>query len=318
MHRVNKAATSATLTASASQQTSRVRSNVRWGPASRLLLEMLLLVACVYLAYVSRKSEQELAQTKDQLQAVNVRLLEEQEKHMVDPDAPLDNRELVVAAAESRAQKAEDRASALERQAVLRNKEISRIRTRLSDVYRKQCELRFSAHPARILMRTSQGDMEFEMAPCDVMPVVTMHFISQVESQFWDGMSFFRAETHVIQATSMRPDQSRPPRAHQHGLSIPFQEYSDKFPHHKFTLGIAGRPGGPDFYINMQENLAIHGPGGQGHNYQGDAEADSCFAKLVKGEDVALQIQSLPFNRENGLHILKTPVEIIQMRLLEP
>jgi cyclophilin family peptidyl-prolyl cis-trans isomerase len=165
-----------------------------------------------------------------------------------------------------------------------------------------------------VLIDTSEGEMEIEMAPCNLMPVVTMYFIKQVEEGFWDGMVFFRAESHVIQATDMRPDRSRQNR--KRSQSIPFQEYSEDFVHHKYTLGIAGRPGGPDFYINMSENIKIHGPGGQGHNYQGDPESDSCFAKIIRGREIADRIQKLPYKRVDGLHILETPVEIRSMRLL--
>ena len=153
------------------------------------------------------------------------------------------------------------------------------------------------------------------MAPCDLMPVVTLYFLTQVQQKFWDGMVFFRSESHVIQATDMRKDGTRRQRTAV-GEAIPFQEYSSDFAHHKYTLGIAGRPGGPDFYVNMQENVKIHGPGGQGHNYQGDAESDSCFAQILRGQEVADRIQKLPFKREHGLHILEDPVEIISMKIL--
>ena len=115
---------------------------------------------------------------------------------------------------------------------------------------------------------------------------------------------------------------------------IPFQEYSEHFPHHKYALGIAGRyvcclllhrlqvyrfltlfssrPGGPDFYVNMRENLRIHGPGGQGHNYEGDAEADSCFARLIEGGEIIDKIRNLPYHKEGGLHILDERVEIVK------
>ena len=44
--------------------------------------------------------------------------------------------------------------------------------------------------------------------------------------------------------------------------SLAFQEYSAEYPHRPFTVGIAGRPGGPDFYINLLDNVKNHGPGG--------------------------------------------------------
>ena len=99
--------------------------------------------------------------------------------------------------------------------------------------------------------------------------------------------------------------QRKPPLA--------FQEYNSAYPHQKYTLGYAGRPGktitthslhvyavlyyihtdiyytaihctvstiytgGPEFYISIEDNTKNHGPGSQGSN----VEADSCFGKLL-------------------------------------
>lgn len=57
---------------------------------------------------------------------------------------------------------------------------------------------------------------------------------------------------------------------------------SPNFPHKKWTLGYAGRPGGPDFYVSTMDNTRNHGPGGQG-SYDDPSEADPCFAKVVPG-----------------------------------
>jgi hypothetical protein len=46
---------------------------------------------------------------------------------------------------------------------------------------------------------------------------------------------------------------------------LSFQEYSPQYPHTQWTLGLAGRPSGPDFYINKIDNTIRHGPGGQMH-----------------------------------------------------
>ena len=212
------------------------------------------------------------------------------------------------------------RIKTLEDQAKQRNKAFERMQKYLSDTMQDACSLEYPTGPAHVAIETSEGDIEIEMAPCDVMPVVTMHFLRQVKDGLWDGMSFFRGESHVIQASDLRPDGSRPSRSNfiiKRSKSIPFQEYSEEFVHKKYTLGIAGRPGGPDFYVNMLDNVRIHGPGGQGHNYQGDPDSDSCFAKIVRGEEVAVRIQKQPFKREGGLHILVKPVEIISMKIIE-
>jgi cyclophilin family peptidyl-prolyl cis-trans isomerase len=210
------------------------------------------------------------------------------------------------------------RIEGLEEQARKRNKAMERMQKYLSDTMKDWCQREFPDGPAHVLIDTTQGELEIEMAPCDLMPVVTMHFIQQVRDGYWDRTSFFRAESHVIQASNMAPDGSRSskPSVMKRSASIPFQEYNEKFPHNRYTLGIAGRPGGPDFYVNMLENVKIHGPGGQGHNYQGDPDSDSCFARVVRGEEVAVKIQALPFKRESGLHILQEPVEIRSMRVI--
>jgi hypothetical protein len=108
--------------------------------------------------------------------------------------------------------------------------------------------------------------IRLEMAPAALMPVAVLHFLNQVAAGAWNGCSFHRNAGHVLQATSMGKqckhsrflDPSR-------GVfpSVPFQEYSPQFPHDKYTVGLAGRPGGPDLYINLQNNTLDHGPGGQ-------------------------------------------------------
>ena len=47
------------------------------------------------------------------------------------------------------------------------------------------------------------------------------------------------------------------------GQGLAFQEYHDDYPHHPLTLGYAGRPGGPAFYINLIDNRQNHGPASQ-------------------------------------------------------
>ena len=74
------------------------------------------------------------------------------------------------------------------------------------------------------------------------------------------------------------------------------QEYDARFPHEKYTLGFAGRPGGPEFYISTVDNVANHGPGSQGSK----TEADSCFAKVVGGFDVVERMRKQPAPKGMG------------------
>lgn len=188
-------------------------------------------------------------------------------------------------------------------------KEAVRTRRRLVEYARDLCVLERSL---LVEIKTSEGDMEVQLAPCELTPVVTMYIVNKVKQGFWDGMTFFRAESHVVQATTRYVNGSYPKSANKFADEIPFPEYSSEFPHKKFTLGLAGRPGGTDFYINMVDNVRNHGPGGQ--TYKGYPQsADACFGVITKGQDVAVRIQQLPYHKQGGLHILRQPVEILKM-----
>jgi hypothetical protein len=64
---------------------------------------------------------------------------------------------------------------------------------------------------------------------------------------------------------------------------MPFQEYHPQFPHVQYTVGYAGRPSGPGWYVSILDNSHNHGPGSQqNHNPH---EADSLFGKLVNEHD---------------------------------
>ena len=104
-------------------------------------------------------------------------------------------------------------------------------------------------------------------------------WLSQVEAGLWDGCAFVRNAPHVLQATTRNMEhvsqQRRFAKAKKEiDESLAFQDYSKKFPHEKYTLGFAGRPGGPDFYVSTQDNTYNHGPGGQ-QSYALKEEADS-------------------------------------------
>ena len=93
-----------------------------------------------------------------------------------------------------------------------------------------------------------------------------------------------------------------------------FQEYSEKYPHNKYTLGYAGRPGGPDFYISTQDNSKIHGPGGQ-DSYQDPTEADPCFARIIEGFNIVDRMHQSPVE-EGGYKRMVKYVSINSMRIL--
>ena len=164
------------------------------------------------------------------------------------------------------------------------------------------------------------GTMVLQLAPVDLMPHTVYWFLEQVDRGLYDGCSFHRNAGHVIQAgpaPNFQTQRHNLPKAFADAgyASVLFQEYAAEFPHKKYTAGFAGRPGGPDWYISMQDNSRAHGPGGQG-SYEDAREADPCFAQVVEGQDVADHIHQSavqPGNYKRMQHY----VAIVSMRILK-
>mmetsp|Transcript_10518 Transcript_10518/g.15789 ORF Transcript_10518/g.15789 Transcript_10518/m.15789 type:complete len:352 (-) Transcript_10518:19-1074(-) len=128
-----------------------------------------------------------------------------------------------------------------------------------------------------------------EMAPLDLMPHSVHLFLEWVGHDLLAGSSFHRNARHVIQAGpspyfANSGTNVRKGYVENRLTSVSFQEYSPEFPHVKYTMGFAGRPGGPDWYVSTMDNTSNHGPGGQA-SYALASEADPCFAKVISGFD---------------------------------
>jgi cyclophilin family peptidyl-prolyl cis-trans isomerase len=139
-----------------------------------------------------------------------------------------------------------------------------------------------------------------EMAPLDLMPHTVNLFLQQVHRQLWDGTYVTVNARHVIQIGPSYEDAianvgSDEQRSYHHfhaeGLDkVSYQEYSPKYPHEQYTIGMAGRPSGPDFYINKMNNTVMHGPGGQMNDSDMHNEADPCFGRMVNGTGSFVEI----------------------------
>jgi hypothetical protein len=90
---------------------------------------------------------------------------------------------------------------------------------------------------------------------------------------------------------------------------------SPNFPHVKYTLGYAGRPGGPDFYVSTMDNTFNHGPGGQA-SYEEKSEADPCFAKVVPGYEAVVDRMARSAVQTGGYKRMQHYVAIRTVRLL--
>jgi len=140
---------------------------------------------------------------------------------------------------------------------------------------------------------------QVETAPLYMMPHSVHLFLEQVEAELWNGCTFTTNDEHVLlaEASSSRYDNDKLPGFEAVELdTVAFQEYADEFPHDELTLGFAGRPGGPSFYINKKENSALHGIPADSEVDFIEADPDPCFAYVVKGKDVVEMMSELSVN----------------------
>lgn len=141
--------------------------------------------------------------------------------------------------------------------------------------YRVEMKLKFPKSMPDYDLAGTNGKIIIELGPLAYVPY-SVHLFLEVVRLFKKG-SFHRMAGHVTQAFV---------RTNEPLAGLAFQEYHSNYPHIKTSLGYAGRPGGPEFYISLVDNTNNHGPGSQGSK----TEADSCFARVVEGwEDVVIK-----------------------------
>ena len=160
-----------------------------------------------------------------------------------------------------------------------------------------------------------------EMAPIDEMPHAVYWFLTQVDLGLYDGCSFHRNAPHVIQGgpapNFLSTKNARLyERFEKSGFnSIPYQEYSPNFPHVEYTVGYAGRPGGPDFYVSIEDNSDVHGPGGQ-TGYDDVEEADPCFARVIDGFEAVQRMHRAPVQPGDYNHMVDN-IAIVSMTITD-
>ena len=91
-----------------------------------------------------------------------------------------------------------------------------------------------------------------ELAPIELIPCSVFYFLELARG--WTKGSFHRNAAHVLQVQS---------HSAYIKASMPFQEYSPQHPHKYGTVGYAGRPSGPGWYVSIKDNTHNHGPGSQ-------------------------------------------------------
>lgn len=129
-----------------------------------------------------------------------------------------------------------------------------------------------------------------QTAPTKYAPHAVKTFMDMIEKQVWDDTVLYHQVDHVTVAVPVDMKGVRKDPKDAKGLL--FSEYTEDYPHRKFSLGFQGHPGGPEFYINMEDNNGIHGPGGQKYHDVTD-DGDSCFGEITHGRDVVRQFAEL-------------------------
>ena len=169
--------------------------------------------------------------------------------------------------------------------------------------YRVRVELEFQDTMPDFAERGQHGTLVLEMAPVEYIPVSVYNWLEIART--WKSGEFHRNAGHVLQATT---------RAGAVTKSLAFQEYDERYPHKKGTVGYCGRPSGPCWYVSIQDNTRNHGPGSQ--QKKNPHEADANFGRIVEGmDDVVPRIHSIP---QSGWLDKKNYVFIRKMTILVP
>ena len=148
--------------------------------------------------------------------------------------------------------------------------------------FRIKFDLEFQPTIPDFAEKGKDGTLVIELAPIKLLPVSVFNFLEIART--WKKGAFHRNAGHVLQAMS-RSEVTR---------SMPFQEYSEFYPHKKGTIGYAGRPSGPEFYVSIQDNSQNHGPGSQ--QKKNPYEADCIIGTVVQGmeDGTAARIHTMP------------------------
>jgi len=171
------------------------------------------------------------------------------------------------------------------------------------DHYRVKVDLEFPPVMPDYQEKGFTGQIVIEMAPIEHIPVSVLTFLEVARS--WKRGAFHRNAGHVLQASTNAAD------VHDH---MPFQEYSEHFPHEKGTTGYCGRPSGPCWYVSIMDNTKNHGPGSQ--QKENPYEADSNFGRVIEGmDDVVPRIHSVP---AKGWLDKSNEIDIVRMQVLVP
>lgn len=138
------------------------------------------------------------------------------------------------------------------------------------------------------------------------MPHAIDHFARMVENELWNGLALVHeSSAEIISATPMLTDETHAwagKRFVDANLThMAFTEHSSTFPppHHRmFSVSFSGRPGGPGFYISLENDL----------NYS--HERESTFGVVMEGRDILYEL-FLQKNRKTKRVLMIEKIDLI-------
>lgn len=141
----------------------------------------------------------------------------------------------------------------------------------------------------KVNVRDQNGVLKYfviETAMLAEMPHAIDHFFRMIEKKLWDGLALIHEPySQIISATPIMTDESHAwagQRFVDANLThMAFTEHTPTYPpphHRKFTVAFSGRPGGPGFYISLDNELEY------AH------EHESTFGVVMEGRDVLYQL----------------------------
>jgi cyclophilin family peptidyl-prolyl cis-trans isomerase len=161
-------------------------------------------------------------------------------------------------------------------------------------------------------MRAQTSSFVIELAPLSEMPHAVYHFLQMVDQNLWDGLSLMlgkgtassitskaTADYWVSQAMIMDKENGHNSweiqRFEAANLThLAFTEHSTNYPapgKYKYSVAFSGHPGGPSFYIRMDDAeesvIDVH-------------QQPSTFGTVVEGMDVLARYWSLSSHPKDG------------------
>ena len=183
-------------------------------------------------------------------------------------------------------------------------RDLLHLRYGVQEPYRVRVDLEFQPSIPDFEVNGRFGSFLIELAPSTLQPHSIYTFLEV--SRWFKKSAFHRIAPHVLQTYTLTNKKV------QH---LAFQEYSPEWPHVERTVGYAGRPSGPDWYISIMDNANDHGPGTQ--QKKNPYEADSCFGKVIEGYDpVVKRITKVPgkeFVSDEQKHVI-----VLKMIIMVP